>query len=119
DKFVSTGILRMGITNFPVAHINGQDNRISVDVAVLDTGIDTGKGFNHNFDERREELPGCRPAKRPRSSKCETLCFDPFSAAGRGGLPDSASFSAGKLEPARLDGATGPGDLAAGRRRAG
>ena len=38
---VPAGILRMGITNFPVAHINGQDNRINVDVAVLDTGIQT------------------------------------------------------------------------------
>ena len=37
----STGILRMNITNFPVAHINGQDHRINVDVAVLDTGIQT------------------------------------------------------------------------------
>ena len=33
------GILRMGITNFPVAQINGRDERIDVDVAVLDTGI--------------------------------------------------------------------------------
>src|ERR1019366_6105688 len=30
-----------GITNFPVAHINGQDHRINVDVAVMDTGIQT------------------------------------------------------------------------------
>lgn len=37
----SAGILRLGVTNFPVAHINGQDHRISVDVAVLDTGIQT------------------------------------------------------------------------------
>ena len=35
----STGFIRMGVSNFPVAHINGQDNRINVDVAVLDTGI--------------------------------------------------------------------------------
>src|SRR3989442_895979 len=40
-KTIPAGILRMGITNFPVAHINGQDNRINVDVAVLDTGIQT------------------------------------------------------------------------------
>jgi subtilisin family serine protease len=38
---VPTGILRMGITSFPVAHINGQDHRINVDVAVMDTGIQT------------------------------------------------------------------------------
>jgi subtilisin len=38
---VPTGVLRMGITNFPVAHINGQDHRIDVDVAVMDTGIQT------------------------------------------------------------------------------
>ena len=37
----STGFIRMGVTNFPEAHINGQDNRINVDVAVLDTGIQT------------------------------------------------------------------------------
>src|ERR1035438_8037481 len=37
----SSGIIRMGVTNFPVAHINGQDHRINVDVAVLDTGIQT------------------------------------------------------------------------------
>jgi subtilisin len=37
----STGIIRMGVPNFPEAHINGQDNRINVDVAVLDTGIQT------------------------------------------------------------------------------
>ncbi|PWU22140.1 MAG: hypothetical protein C5B50_00130 [Verrucomicrobia bacterium] len=36
-----TGIIRMGIPTFPVAHINGQDHRINVDVAVLDTGIQT------------------------------------------------------------------------------
>jgi subtilisin family serine protease len=35
------GIIRMGVTNFPVAHINGQDHRIGVDVAVMDTGIQT------------------------------------------------------------------------------
>src|SRR5450756_2078993 len=38
---VPTGILRLGLTNFPVAHINGQDHRINVDVAVMDTGIQT------------------------------------------------------------------------------
>ena len=36
---VPLGILRMGLTNFPVAQINGQDERLNVDVAVLDTGI--------------------------------------------------------------------------------
>lgn len=38
---VPTGILRLGIANFPVAHINGMDDRINVDVAVMDTGIQT------------------------------------------------------------------------------
>jgi len=65
----STGILRMGLTNFPVPHINstsywnsatGVSQPIDVDVAVLDTGIDlthpdlnvfqavdlTGEGWN-------------------------------------------------------------------------
>jgi hypothetical protein len=46
------GILRMGITNFPVAHINstsywdstlGVSTPIDVDVAVLDSGIDLGQ----------------------------------------------------------------------------
>ena len=40
------GLLRMGITNFPVVRINGQSSNdtnqlLNVDVAVLDTGIDT------------------------------------------------------------------------------
>src|ERR1035441_612081 len=38
NQIVPSGILRMGLTNFPMTHINGQDNRINVDVAVLDTG---------------------------------------------------------------------------------
>ena len=39
NQIVPSGILRMGLTNFPMTHINGQDNRINVDVAVLDTGV--------------------------------------------------------------------------------
>src|SRR5208282_3372475 len=39
DQTVGAGIIRMGITNFPVAHIDGGDHRINVNVAVLDTGI--------------------------------------------------------------------------------
>jgi subtilisin family serine protease len=39
DQTVGTGLIRMGITNFPVAHIDGGDHRINVNVAVLDTGI--------------------------------------------------------------------------------
>src|SRR5665213_405586 len=39
NQIVPSGILRMGLTNFPITHINGQDNRINVDVAVLDTGV--------------------------------------------------------------------------------
>lgn len=34
------GIVRMGVDQFPMARINGLDERIDVDVAVLDTGID-------------------------------------------------------------------------------
>jgi subtilisin family serine protease len=36
-----SGVVRMGLPNFPVAHMNGKDNRIDVDVAVMDTGIQT------------------------------------------------------------------------------
>jgi subtilisin family serine protease len=40
DQMVGTGVLRMGITNFPEAQVDGLDNhRINVNVAVLDTGI--------------------------------------------------------------------------------
>jgi len=35
----ATGIRRMGIPSFPLAHINGIDERIDLDVAVMDTGI--------------------------------------------------------------------------------
>lgn len=42
----STGILRLNLTNFPVALINGLDERIDVDVAVLDTGIDPHPDLN-------------------------------------------------------------------------
>src|SRR5436190_8355769 len=41
DQTVPTGVARMNITNFPVAHINGGDHRIDVDVAVIDSGIQT------------------------------------------------------------------------------
>ena len=40
-QMVPSGVIRMGITNFPLAHINGVDERINVDVAVLDGGIQT------------------------------------------------------------------------------
>ena len=39
NQIVPSGILRMGLTNFPMTHLNGQDNRINVDVAVLDSGV--------------------------------------------------------------------------------
>ncbi len=39
NQIVPSGILRMGLTNFPMTHLNGQDHRINVDVAVLDTGV--------------------------------------------------------------------------------
>lgn len=35
----ATGIRRIGIPGFPLAHINGVDERIDLDVAVMDTGI--------------------------------------------------------------------------------
>lgn len=41
DQTYGTGIVRMGVTNFPVAHIDGNDHRMDVDVAVLDSGIQT------------------------------------------------------------------------------
>lgn len=41
DQTVPAGIVRMNLTNFPVAHIDGGDHRIAVDVAVLDSGIQT------------------------------------------------------------------------------
>jgi len=41
SQTIPTGIQRMGLTNFPVARINGLDDRINVDVAVLDGGIQT------------------------------------------------------------------------------
>ena len=39
DQSIPAGVLRMGISNFPMTRVNGRDNRIGVDVAVLDTGI--------------------------------------------------------------------------------
>ena len=36
---IGAGIIRMGLTNYPFARINGMDERIDVDVAVIDTGI--------------------------------------------------------------------------------
>jgi hypothetical protein len=41
DQTVLTGVARMNITHFPMAHIDGGDHRIDVDVAVLDSGIQT------------------------------------------------------------------------------
>ena len=41
EQTIPTGVARMGVTNFPLARINGLDERIDVDVAVLDTGIQT------------------------------------------------------------------------------
>ena len=38
---VPTGIIRMGLTNFPMTRLTGTDHRINVDVAVMDTGIQT------------------------------------------------------------------------------
>ena len=39
-QVISTGIGRMGLTNFPLAQINKINEPLNVDVAVLDTGID-------------------------------------------------------------------------------
>lgn len=40
-QVISTGISRMGIDHFPVAKIDEIDERINVDVAVIDSGIQT------------------------------------------------------------------------------
>jgi len=37
---IPTGIARMGIPSFPLAHINKQPDPLNVDIAILDTGID-------------------------------------------------------------------------------
>jgi subtilisin family serine protease len=39
-QIVPSGVLRMGLTNFPEANFIRPDERIDVDVALLDTGID-------------------------------------------------------------------------------
>ena len=61
---VPLGILRMGLTNFPVAQINGQDEWLDVDVAVLDTGIQidttnlaTNTVFNTTLHGPHPDLP--------------------------------------------------------------
>ena len=36
---IPAGVVRMGIPQFPISRITGQDRRIDVDVAVIDTGI--------------------------------------------------------------------------------
>jgi subtilisin len=41
DQTNGLGIIRMGITNFLASHITRNTNQIDVDVAVLDTGVDT------------------------------------------------------------------------------
>jgi hypothetical protein len=40
DQTNSTGLLRLGLDHFPLAHINGTNEPLNVDVAVLDSGID-------------------------------------------------------------------------------
>ena len=40
-QIVPAGIIRMGLTNFPMTRLTGTDQRINVDVAVMDTGIQT------------------------------------------------------------------------------
>jgi subtilisin family serine protease len=39
NQVVPSGLLRLGMPNFPLTHLNEQDHRMDVDVAVLDTGI--------------------------------------------------------------------------------
>jgi subtilisin len=41
DQTIPSGIVRMGLTNFPMTRQTGTDQRINVDVAVMDTGIQT------------------------------------------------------------------------------
>ena len=39
-EVIPTGLVRMGVPNFPLAQINGGDHQLNVNVAVLDTGVD-------------------------------------------------------------------------------
>ena len=64
DQTNGLGFLRMGITNFPVAQINGRDERLDVNVAVLDTGIQidttnlaTNAVFNTTIHPAHPDLP--------------------------------------------------------------
>ena len=41
DQTTGAGVVRMGLTNFPVAQLNGNDERVDIGVAILDSGIDT------------------------------------------------------------------------------
>jgi subtilisin len=41
NQVVPSGLLRLGLPGFPLAHLSGSDHRINADVAVLDTGIQT------------------------------------------------------------------------------
>lgn len=58
----STGIVRLGIDQFPVAHINGITEPLDVDVVVMDTGIDPHTDLNvfHFYcpftDDPKDEL---------------------------------------------------------------
>jgi hypothetical protein len=46
EQTIPAGLARMGLTNFPIPRINGVDERINVDVAVLDSGIDPHPDLN-------------------------------------------------------------------------
>jgi subtilisin family serine protease len=45
QQIIPDGLVRMGITNFPVAQMHGLDYRINVNVAIVDTGVDL-----YNYD---------------------------------------------------------------------
>ena len=45
-QYTADGLLRMGIPQFPLAHINGRTEPIDVDVAVLDSGVGPHNDLN-------------------------------------------------------------------------
>ena len=59
---VPSGIKRVRADDSPIARIDRTDQRIGVDVAVLDTGIDTHPDLNVRGRPRLSQpVPGCHP----------------------------------------------------------
>jgi subtilisin family serine protease len=59
----STGLVRMRVDHFPIAHINGVPKSLDVDVAVMDTGINPHDDLNvyqtfHAFDIDGSDVVG-------------------------------------------------------------